>query len=78
MHEKLAQSIPVIDEKIDKILVKLFEDLDAKAQATSFKDVTLGGTISHIKELGDALNALATGLDNYRRALRDIADAAKP
>lgn len=78
MHEKIAQSIPIIDEKIEKILTKLFENLEAKTQATNLSDLTLGGVASDVKEVGEALNALATGLDNYRKVSYDITQAANP
>ena len=72
MHEKLAQSIPLIDEKINVILTKLFENLEAKVQAENVRDITRRGVASDIKEVGEALNALATGLDNYRKVSREI------
>ena len=78
MHEKLAQSMPAMDEKIEKILTKLFENLEAKVQATEIEGLTLRGVASDIKDVGEALNALATGLDNYKKVSWDITQAANP
>ena len=78
MHEKIAQSIPAMDEKIEKILNKLFENLDTKVQAEDVSLTTLSGVTSDMRGVGEALNALATGLDNYRRVSRDITNDAKP
>ena len=78
MHEKLAQSKPAMDEKIEKILTKLFENLEAKVQATEIEGLTLRGVASDIKDVGEALNALATGLDNYKKVSWDITQAANP
>lgn len=68
----------MMDEKIEKILNKLFENLEEKTQATKIEHITLGGVASDIKEVGEALNALATGLDNYRKVSWDITQAANP
>jgi len=78
MHEKLAQSIPAMDEKIEKILNKLFENLEAKVQAENIHETTLGGVASNMKEVGEALNALAIGLDNYQKVSYEITQAANP
>ena len=46
--------------------------MEAKVQAENVRDITLRGVASDIKEVGEALNALATGLDNYRKVSREI------
>lgn len=80
MHEKLDETLASMDEKIAKIIESDITRLESLVTADKFpdynkiKDVTI-----RMKETGEALKALADGLESYRAVTNSInTDASLP
>lgn len=71
MHEKLNEQIEAMDEKVIKI-ANTYLDRIEEALNSGGKSTSMGTELSHIKLAGEALKALADGLESYRMMTENI------
>jgi hypothetical protein len=77
MHEKLDEALESMDEKVIKI-ANLYLDRIEQALESKARPSSQGTEFSNIKSAGEALKALADGLESYRMATKGIKLDAKP
>lgn len=75
MREKLNEQIEVMDEKVIKI-ANLYLDRIETALKSGGHSTSTGTELSHIKLAGEALKALADGLESYRMMTENIKNNA--
>lgn len=71
MHEKLNEQIDTMDEKVIKI-ANLYLDRIEEALRSKARSSSQGTELSNIKFAGEALKALADGLESYRAVTSSI------
>ena len=71
MHEKLNEQIEAMDEKIAKIANACLDNIQ-KAIDQNTDIGTIGNEANATKIVGEALKALADGLESYRMMTKNI------
>lgn len=77
MHEKLNEQIDAMDEKVARIADTCLDHIEKTLKANPGSH-TIGTDASNVKEIGEALKALADGLESYRMASKGIKLDATP
>lgn len=76
MHEKLNEQIEAMNEKVVKITNECLEMLEKDIEDE--KQKTNGDWIAAVRRTGEALKALADGLESYRAVTKAIKQDANP
>jgi len=77
MHEKLNEQIDAMDEKVIKI-ANLYLDRIETALESGGRSNNTGNELINVKSAGEALKALADGLESYRAVTNAIKKDATP